>query len=259
MNIINDIQKLLWSGDISGSASSVIAVVAMEDSVLTPLLPDGLKLATQLLTEPGLHPVYFAFNFKQINVTTPLPFFKLNYAEFAMGIPYLQLQNSAITNNFAFSPVLYLNSLPATLGGRFFFSLPKNFSHIQIAQNKKKNESSFLASHYFNHNETYLQGIFNQDGPAIKGHSLKNFVDIMPLLKQPLIVYDVLNGFRYTDYDMEGLDTCYIQPMTGSCKTDDFITGIQHKNMALQSINNSVLGTFKIDYNWKLSKATPVK
>ncbi len=251
------ILRKLWNGAISGHATSIISFLALDKEIVQKLIPQGLLLSEQSITEQSLHPVYFAFNLKQQNVTTPLPFVKLNYAEYAMGIPFLKMKGGNQVN-YAFSPVLYLNSILATIGGRLFFSLPKNYAHVDINETDTTRRT-FEASQVFNHQNIYLEADFKNDGPEIPAASNNNFLSIKPMLLQPLIVHDSENGFRSTNYTMEGLETTSIQPVTGTCKTGNFLQGLHHQQITLNSINTSVLGSFEISYDWQLTGVKPVK
>jgi hypothetical protein len=60
------------------------------------------------------------------------------------------------------------------------------------------------------------------------------------------------------NYQMEELIISTIQPVTGNLKTGKFIRGLDNASFQLDSINDTPLGSFRIEYNWRLTKATPI-
>jgi hypothetical protein len=247
-----------WNGSLSGRAVSIISFLAIEKTVLLKLIPPGLTLADQEITPAGYHPIYLAFNLKQKNVTTPIPGFKLrNYSEFALCIPYLRLKDKADEVHYTYSPVLYLNSLLAVIGGHIFFWLPKILASV-LTNSTANGDTTFTSAHFFNRNNFYFKASFKKDGAAIPAFDSENFLALKSMLKQPLIVYHSAKRFRTMNYQMEELIISTIQPLIGNLKTGKFIRGLDNANFQLDSINDTPLGTFRIEYNWRLTKATPI-
>ncbi len=246
-----------WNGSISGRANSIISFIAIEENILQDILPRGLVLADQKVTTSGYHPVYLAFNLTQKNVTTIFPGFTLNYSEFACGIPYVQMQQGVDATTFAYSPVLYLNSILATLGGSILFSLPKKYANVTTSSSTTGN-TLFTTARFFNPGKIHFKASWKHDGPAVAGFDSENFLSVKPMLTQPLIVHSPLQGFRTTDYVIEELVLSTIQPIEGECNTKNFLKGLDNRHLRLDSINHSPLGSFQMEYNWRLTRLQPV-
>lgn len=241
-----------WDGTLTGHATSAITLLNVDVNILKDLIPGGTTLSN--INNANELPVYLAFNFIQSKVTTPIPRYTLTYRELVFCIPNVQLENSTDTTLYAYAPVLYLNSLQAVLGGRFFFDLAKKYaSCILDMPDDPSLKIQFSAHAFLIPRDVKFKSTFEKDGSPVPTHQCPNFQLINPILQQPIIVYDRHLKFRSFQLIMEDLDSISIQPMTGYFQTGDFINGL-NLDRPLQSINTSPLGTFGINYNWKLTK-----
>jgi hypothetical protein len=96
----------------------------------------SLCLAPQNLTAPGTHPVVIMANWMTHLHTTPIQiaYFSSDYNEVLAAVPFTSLcakPNAPIVTSV---PILWLDSIMAVIGGRWFYGLPKYYASV-VAKN----------------------------------------------------------------------------------------------------------------------------
>lgn len=235
-----------YNGYITGNVDASVVFSAIDNSLLQPLLPQGVELAPQAYAPAGKHPVYWTFNFHQQNVTTPVPGLRLNYNEFAFVIPCVRLSGGKAL--YAYPVVLYLNSWLGVLGGRILWGLNKKHNACSISEGGES--ESFQA-------EGRLTGIFQRDGGPQPASWFSDFLKVKPMLNQPLLTVGA-DGPQKAAFILD-FDNAAIQPLKGEIATQQFLPGLSGTVFPFQSLGETTLGGFSFSVPWKLQRPERVE
>ena len=100
------------------------------------LLPHGLELGPQSLTQPGRHPVMLGFHdMYRLHLSIPNLLPNMAYREHVVGIPCCYAVNSPFFGGSAgpyfFMPTLRLDNALATIGGVALWGLAKQLARFE--------------------------------------------------------------------------------------------------------------------------------
>lgn len=241
----------LKEGPLSGNCHCDFAVLSFKKDFIQNLLPDKLIPSEHPLPIPAEeHPVFIMFNKTFLQSNTPWAIgdfrLRLRYHEFIIGIPYVEFKNSPTNHEngpFIFLPVLYLNSLPAVIGGRIFYEFNKLMKRINVGEINFKVNSFFF-------NNTILKGQINKDGISVPGEILPNFNTITPIFNLPVVEHGIY-GYVTSDYNIS-YENAIIQP--SSIKISNISCPYMPvQNFNIPSIQESFAGAFQFNYDWSLS------
>lgn len=229
-----------YAGYITGRVDASVVLGFADAALLTPLLPKNTELAPVEAAPPGLHPVYWSFNFHQENVGTPIPGLLLNYSEFAFVIPSVRMVGGN-GELFGYPVVLYLNSWLGILGGRIIWQINKCHATCKLEEDLLRRSLRI---------ETRLSGMFENEGQAVPAAGYKAFQQIRPWLDQPLLTVGWL-GYRQSEFIMD-FQNALIQPQRGEIATQDFLLGFSKQSIPFQSLQENYTGGFSFQVPWKL-------
>lgn len=112
-----------------GTLNSKVVVRFLPTDAAEKLLPLGLELAPQPVAPVGRHPVFFLFS----NCEFDAWFGDMKYAEFMLGVPYVQLEDPHAPQRgpFIYMPRLYLNEQTPRLLGNLLYGFEKQEAEIR--------------------------------------------------------------------------------------------------------------------------------
>lgn len=228
-----------------GKCNSVMAFVPIEKTFAQSLLPNGLELADQSLTDPDHHVALLHFNRTHLNFAWLPPVAQLNYHEFIFLLPYVKRSDpqSADPTVYSFVPVLYLDSFLAIWGGRWMWEFNKLPAHFEVTDTRTHIASPLLRT-------PMLHAVSEKAGPVTPNQSLPNFNAITPMLKMPFIMNGLLGLVTATyRFHYEGLS---IQP-TRVEATNVSSPYLPQRSFSVPPISEATFGAFQMDYKWDLS------
>lgn len=251
--MINISKSCLWPtfyrGYIRGQVESCVLFDTFPKDILCQLLPPGYRLARQVISPPGMHPVYWCCNLNQHNVGTPIPLLCLNYHEFAFVIPYVRCtaENSPLG---AYSPALYLNSLPGVAGGKIIYQLEKTWKRCTLTAKSFTNDAIGMKVRRLLHDEEIITASFEKSGKAIPYLDSKNLMLVKPMLDQPLLTSG-WQGNKSSKFILD-YENAEIQPLESSIQTKNFLNGLENLDRKIHSIEKSPFGGFYFNIPWRL-------
>jgi hypothetical protein len=245
----NSFLPTFFQGYITGTVEAAVVFTALPSDVLRPLLPAGAALAPQSLTPEGTHPVYWSFNLNQRNVGTPIPFFTLNYHEFALVITDVYLEKDGPSGRrFGFPVVLYLNSWAGVLGGRWLWHLNKRHGRVSIGDSTPY--LRLLA-------DGHVSGVFERLGEGQPAAGLPHFASVRPLLDQDLLSVDG-SGNLFSSRFTIPYDDLSLEPLQAEIMTTAFVPGLSGQSFSAPGINSQPMGAFRFVSPWKLVRCKKI-
>ncbi len=245
--------KVLQKYPLEGHCHGRFAFFSAASDFLQTLLPDDLVLAPQEYTPAGQHPLLLMFNDTWLKSNPNLQriaaasdaVLSLHYYEFIVMLPYVQFKEPQYNGKapYCYLPVLYLNSLLAVMGGRIFWEFNKQMAGFSVQ------ELAFFVMQEAGNNPilsgaTPIMGILQPD------KSIPNFQTITPILQLPVIEHGPL-GYVSSIYKIffENIDIApaAIHVSNSSCQF------MPNGLISSPAITENPLGSFRMDYNWKLS------
>lgn len=246
-------EKIDKAEPLYGTCNGRFSFTPIKSSMASSLLPSDLELAPQSYTPEGLHPVLFMFNDTKLHTNVFLEKIakdnhlelNLHYNEFIVMLPYVQFKEEKYNEDgpFCFLPVLYLDSLLAVLGGRIFWEFNKELAHFTT------DKPIYKISHEL-FGPTYFTSEFSDTDTRILGSSLENFVAITPILRLPVLEHGII-GYMKSIYKVE-YENAFISPFSLKL-TNESCKFLPKGNLQSPKITNSVMGCFKMTYNWSLT------
>ena len=245
--------KFLQEYPLEGHCHGRFAFFSTDSQFLQTLLPDDLVLAPQSYSPPGQHPHLLMFNDTWLKSNLNLEriaaasdsILNLHYNEFIVMLPYVQFKEPPYDEKgpYCYLPVLYLDSLLAVLGGRLFWEFNKEMAQFTV----DPGSFNVIAE---NGTNPLVSGVSLMAGFLQPDKSIANFQTIAPILELPVIehgpygyvssVYKIF--FENQDISPTGLDvnnsSCQYMP-----------PGL----LTSPAITENPLGSFLLDYDWKLS------
>lgn len=111
--------------------------IPMKSEVVKSMLPWGMELGPQELTEPGYHPVTLFFQeMVRAHMSVPSPLPNMTYHEQILGFPFVYVTQGypgmGALGPFYYMPNLFLSEWLPTLGGLLFWGLNKQLAEIEV-------------------------------------------------------------------------------------------------------------------------------
>jgi hypothetical protein len=242
-----------------GTVKGRFAFIEVDSTFAQSLLPADLELAPQTLSPVGKHPILLLFNRTHLEPNTKLDRIakeyklgiELDYNEFIVMLPYVQFKDSTYNDGapYCFLPVLYLDSLLAVLGGRIFWEFNKELARFDTSGYNFNVSSEILDTPIFT-SEFLLSGM------PVRDESLQNFSIIEPVLNLPVIEhgpYGYVSSIYTVAYENQFITPSSITLNNVSCPY------LPLGNITSNSITETPLGCFDLDYNWSLTYIKIVK
>lgn len=252
---IGDQQRLalLQKYPLEGHCEGRFAFCSVDSKFLQLLLPDELVLARQQYTPSGEHPLLLMFNNTALKTNPNLEriamvenvALTLKYYEFIVMLPYVQFKDPQYNSKgpYCYLPVLYLDSILAVMGGRIFWEFNKEMAGFAVTP-----------SNFFVNNETtsatLLGGVTTIMGFLQPEKSVQNFQTITPILQLPVIEHGPY-GYVSSIYKIffENIDIAPAGADYSNLSCRFMPSGLTNS----PAITQNPLGSFHMDYDWKLS------
>jgi len=252
---IGDQQRLeiLQKYPLEGHCQGRFAFFSAASDFLQSLLPDDLVLAPQEYTPTGQHPLLLMFNDTWLKSNLNLEriaaasdsILNLHYYEFIVMLPYVQFKEPQYNGNgpYCYLPVLYLDSLLAVLGGRIFWEFNKQLAGFTVKPLvftvTAENGGNVILSSL-----SMMSGFFQPD------KSIPNFQTIAPILELPVIEhgpYGYVSSVYKISFENQDIAPAGLEVTNSTCQfmPPGLITS--------PAITENPLGSFQMDYDWKLS------
>jgi hypothetical protein len=244
---------LLQKYPLEGHCLGRFAFCSVASGFLQSLLPDDLVLAPQQYTQSGQHPLLIMFNNTWLKQNPNLEriatesnvALDLNYFEYIVMLPYVQFKEPQYNGKgpYCYLPILYLNSLLAVIGGRIFWEFNKQMAGFSV-----KPLVFFLTG--LNNGTLLLSGATPIMGILQPNTSIPNFQSITPILQLPVIEHGPY-GYVSSIYKIyfEDID---IAPAALELSNSD-CQFMPPGMISSPAITQNPLGSFHMDYDWKLS------
>ncbi len=252
---LGDLQRLalLQEYPLVGHCNGKFALITADADFLQTLLPDDLVLAPQDYTPAGQHPLLLMFNDTWLQSNLNLEkaavatnsILNLHYNEFIVMLPFVKFKEPQYSDKgpYCYLPVLYLDSLLAVMGGRVFWEFNKLMAGFSV-------QPTEFAVTEESDGSTILSGLMLMAGFFQPEKSIPNFQKIIPILTLPVIEHGPY-GYVSSIYKI-AYENNTISP-----------TGVNFNNLVSQfmpsglsnspAITENPLGSFLMNYDWKLS------
>jgi hypothetical protein len=237
-----------------GTCNGHLAFTTVDATFLQGLLPPDIELAPQTYAPEGLHPLLLMFNDTWLQSNPNLERIakeynlelKLHYNEFIVMLPYVQFKDAQYNDDgpWCFLPVLYLDSLLAVLGGRIFWEFNKELARFDTLG------GIFNVNSEITNSPLFSTAFGLMAGQPVVGSTQPNYVDIMPILKLPVLEY---GGYGYvTSVYSINYETAVITPQ-GTNVTNHSSKYLPPGILQIPAITQNPMGCFNMNYDWSLS------
>jgi hypothetical protein len=228
-----------------GHCNSIMALIPIEKSFARSLLPNDLELADQSLTDSDHHVALLHFNHNFLNFAWFPPRVNLDYHEFVFMLPYVKRSGAHVSDPtlYSFLPVLYLNSLIAVWGGRWWWEFNKLPAHCDVTDKLYTVTSPFLRA-------PLLQAVTEKVGPPMPSAGVPNFSAIAPILDMPFIengLYGLVTANYRVHYQGLPLQPMRVEATSISCP---YLPQMSHH---VPPLSEAIFGAFQMDYKWDLN------
>ncbi len=234
--------------------------LAPPTELVRALLPSGLALAEQTVTQAGTHPVIMSFNKlsdARMSVPTLLP--TLNYREYTIGIPYTFVTHGNATGDglgpFYYMPRLLLNSMLAVIGGIGFWGFLKQSATFE----RRATEQSISSGD--GRKLTSLSWVERGEHKPVDAYP---FAPVQAMLDQPLVsqLANGLGPFVVSEFDRQWTRATVRPIETTLAVQDDFVAGCKEIARCTCSegcdaghslgIDTGALGSYELRAPWRL-------
>ena len=231
---------------VVGSVDAVAVILPFEMADVQAMIPNGLRLVRSPRTPVSDHPVGFLFcQHWGVRPALAPPIGGLKYHEIAVAIPYVGQIDSYVEEENTVLPVLLLDNLLATIGGRALFGFEKRLASISVGRER------YVASRFLS-DTPWITLETRPAGPQAPAASFPKLNLAREIFEQPVLVHH-LGHWRQMRMDF-GLGSAAVTPLTGTLKIHTpFIAGLQPREHALHSIQVSSFGAFAFSSKWELS------
>jgi hypothetical protein len=227
------------------------------------LLPAGLELGDQDVTPKGTHPLVLLFNdMIRAELSFPNLMPSLTYHEHFVAIPFTFLSRTSFVPGYP-GPYYYLvkgylDSFFATLGGRYFWGLPKELTNLKVTANQYD---------VFNPSGRRLTSLAWNDRGKNDFRSLgelPNFNPVRWMLSRPIIsMMPAAIGpfFVVSDFNIQW-EAATLRPLQTKVEVDvAFVPGYECGRYPASGwspgIDQSVLGSYELQAPWKITTIYP--
>ncbi len=227
-----------WSS-VYGMAQTTGAsvVVPFPAKVVQKLLPKGLELGEQDITEKGDHPVILLFARQRDVRPNQLPF-GMNYSEFICAVPWVRHSDPALRElpPLITPTKLYLDSLPPILLGIYGYGFPKERAamHVDmdtyIIRDAKTDDEIISCS-------------FERTGPKTRAHALAYFDKVREAYEMAMVTRNRLGQWQYSVYDFS-LGQAELEPLSMNIRISSDCFGLPPGIIKAPDIRASSFGAF---------------
>lgn len=253
------------SVNLHGDALMRGVTLALPTATVRNLIPAGLDLLPQDVTPAGTHPVILLYHdlFRaQMSIPTLLP--SLTYREHSVGIPFTCVVGGATAlpapGPYYYMPILFLDNLWATLGGRLYWGYPKDLAAIELEAQRfsvRSLDGRPLTSLLWN------DGV-NDDRPFQPARQAQFFQPSLAMTSQPLITQVPFGAgpfFVLSDFDKDW-DFASVRPLHTAVEiTSAYVTGLDCGRYPREGwsdgIDTSIMGSYELRARWRISLPYP--
>ena len=223
---------------ILGSYSGYVVPISFPKVVVASMLPNGLSLAPQTLTPPDKHPLFLNIGFEDKvrpawgSLNGP----GVNYQEFIVGLPYVQITATS-QGPLYYSPRIYVNKISPALGG-LFWGFPKRLARIKAEHN------SYQVSSYWQ-NEPLFTAHFTPSGDPGLPSQFPLFNEMSKILGKTTFLEPRAGSFVCNQISQD-LSTQLLQPVEADLEVlKHFVSGLKVGSYSAKGIDTTVLGAFQ--------------
>ena len=228
----------------------------MENSFIETLLPGELSLnlpenlREKMHIPKNMHPVLIMANQTHLEFVDRGVFknpifrgwpFILDYDEYVVNIPYVSRKDHNLP--YIFLPVLYLDSWRAILGARLIYQFNKQKKSF------KTDKNYFHAKNIFGRNKMETD-VVAETSESQKASLFPHFMSQRSVLYLTVVQHGI-RGYSHSIYQLEDLENCEITPV--KLKFTNETDFLPKESWDVNDINDSPMGAYRINYNWKLS------
>jgi hypothetical protein len=245
---------------LNGDGVMRSVTVALPCDAVRSLLPYGLELAEQSVTEAGTHPVIFSFNdMVRAHMTFPPGPPSLSYHEHMTGVPYCNIIPGMATfgtlGPFYYMPFLHVDSFLATLGGVTCWGFAKQMASFRVTE------------HDYAVTSNRGESVTNLEFHPVAGQEefravdeFETFAPIRKMLDQPMVsMLPAAVGplFVASNFDKQW-STATLRPIRTEMQiTEAYVPGLPTGSFRAGGIHESVLGSYDLRAPWRLSLVYP--
>lgn len=257
MSTTNPFDILGLNGD--GRFRSV--TLALPTDRVRQLLPTGIELGDQDVTESGTHPVIISFNIlSRVRTSLPTLMPTLNYSEYTFGIPYSYTTRGLVSREspgpYYFMPRLFLDSFLAVMGGVMFWGYAKQSANFEESEGRTSISSMS--------GEKLTSLSWQAQGGFAGVDAYEKFEPIRRMLDQPLVslLPAALGPFPVVAPFEKQWAMARVRPLeTVLTVTSEFITGFAPGRYPATGkapgIDVSILGSYEYVAPWRLGTPFP--
>lgn len=231
---------------MTGNCNDCMALISLDATFVSSLLPEGLVLGTQSMTPEGQWPVLLQFA-NQEYYLTPMPVIHQTYKEASILIPFVEYPAGADRKEgpYAFVSILYLDNFLTVLGGRLFYEFNKHLARIKTTTDSFDVRELLLGTRI-------LDATWSNRGTAAPCETFANFNALIPILSLPCIEYGIY-GFVTSNYVLS-YEGQMLQPLNMKV-TSTHCDYLPKGDYSIPSIADNLFGAFQMSFPWTLSFA----
>lgn len=223
------------------------------------MLPWGLELGPQNLTEPGTHLVRAYFGFPvHATMTFPPRIMTMDYCEQVLGVPYCvrttSLYRGGARGPFYYMPRLWLNNAMAISGGLMWWGMEKRPALIEPTVEDAR--GSYRVSKLGRGAERIIEATWDVTGEYQPAAEVANFAPHREMMDQPL----VMQGFASLGPLLVGSSftmtwgAAKVRPITATVQVhESYVPGLPVGKFQSVGLDESPLGSFELDTPWELA------
>ncbi len=245
--------------NVHGGGITRGVTLALTSDWARDLLPAGLELGKQDVTDDGYHPVILFFHdVFQAQTSIPSLVPGMNYHEHSIGIPFAYLSRNSITPGYPgpyhFMPKLYLDNPLAAAAGVLLWGFAKEMASILVTAER------FTINGFDGRRLTALSWNTGGGGVHRPVGDWPYFKPVRRMLEQPLIsMVPAAMGpfFIRSDFD-RNWQVATVRPLQTALDVDvEYAPGYPGGRYPVSGwspgIDSSVLGSYELRAPWRLS------
>lgn len=232
-----------------------VATLVLPTAHVRAMLPWGLELGAQDLTEPGTHPVRLYFGHPvHATMTFPPRVMTMDYCEQVLGVPYVRRSTGMVRGGasgpFYYMPRLWLNNAMAISGGLLWWGMEKRAAQIEPGENTYRVGTQGQPS------RPLLEAGWEYTGEYEPALGVPNFQAHRTMMDQPLI----MQGFASLGPLLVGssFTMTWGAAMVRSIRSrvqiyQPYVPGLPVGCFDSVGLDEAVLGAFELQTPWELA------
>lgn len=231
-----------------GHLDVTVVVLSPRNPNVEALLPPGLRLGKQDITQPGTHPVVLMFgHHSRVRPWFMAPTAGGAYDEWIVATPFLE-RGTGDTAPWSYTSRLYLNSLRYVLPGRMY-GYPKALARTLV----NEDQSSYIVE-TFPSGKPRVSMTCQPLGPSMPFVALPRAARLAPIFNKPFVQRLAPMPWLGSRMWFE-LDAAIVRPVAAHFKlADGCAPGLKAMSMDVGSIVNGIPGAFHMSCDWMLSR-----